>query len=133
MAKFDLECFYFEESSRELEEEEPLDMLADEKVQETNDLAASLVYTSIPPMESCLQLELPSQHYILYKLDPKSSMRTIVIKTHLWCSLPHFMGENYSSMSIYLRQAEDYNSIQRVGAISKRSSFVAICQREEYL
>ncbi|PON67534.1 hypothetical protein TorRG33x02_264410 [Trema orientale] len=71
MAKFDLKCFYFEESSREPEKEEPQDMLVDKKVQETNDLAASLVYTSIPPTESCLPLVLPSQHYTLYKFEPK--------------------------------------------------------------
>ncbi|PON60908.1 hypothetical protein TorRG33x02_283270 [Trema orientale] len=71
MAKFDLECFYFEESSRKLEEEESQDILVVEEVQEINDLAASLVYTSIPPMESYLLLEPPSQHYTLYKLEPK--------------------------------------------------------------
>ncbi|PON64429.1 hypothetical protein PanWU01x14_124980, partial [Parasponia andersonii] len=71
MAKFDFECFYFEESSKELEKEEPQDMLVIEEVQETNDLAASLVYISISRIESCLSLEPPSQHYTLYKLVPK--------------------------------------------------------------
>ncbi|PON48587.1 hypothetical protein PanWU01x14_236240 [Parasponia andersonii] len=71
MAKFDFEYFYFELSLRKLEEEEPQDMLVVEKVQETNDLAASLVYMSIPSTESCLPLELPSQCYTLYKLEPK--------------------------------------------------------------
>ncbi|PON62303.1 hypothetical protein TorRG33x02_279560 [Trema orientale] len=71
MEKFDFEYFYFEESSRELEEEEPQDMLVVEELQETNDLAASLVYTSIPPTESYLPLEPPSQYYTLYKLELK--------------------------------------------------------------
>ena len=57
MAKFDWKYFYFEESSRELEEEEQQDMLVDEEVQDSNDLAISLVYTSIPLTESCLPLE----------------------------------------------------------------------------
>ncbi|PON77795.1 hypothetical protein PanWU01x14_025510 [Parasponia andersonii] len=71
IAKFDFEYSYFEESSRKLEEEESRDMLVVEELQKTNNLAASLVYTSIPPTESCSQLELPSQHYTLYKLESK--------------------------------------------------------------
>ena len=66
MAKFDFEYFYFEESSKELEEEEPQEMLVVQEVQETNDLTALLVYTSMT------KSYLPSsQCYTLCRLEPE--------------------------------------------------------------
>ncbi|PON39783.1 hypothetical protein TorRG33x02_341770 [Trema orientale] len=102
MAKFDLECFYFEESSRKLEEEEPQDMLVIWEVQETNDLATSLVYRSIPPTESFLPLEPPSQHYTLYKLKPK--IKFPFKADHLKSSYFGFMSDR----CLYLVKLEDH-------------------------
>ncbi|PON98812.1 hypothetical protein TorRG33x02_054270 [Trema orientale] len=72
-------------------------MLVDEEVQETNDLAASLVYMSILPIESCLSLEPPSleppsQHYTLYKLE--SMVEFPFEANHLKSSYFGFMSNN---------------------------------------
>ncbi|PON92292.1 hypothetical protein TorRG33x02_119210 [Trema orientale] len=155
MAKFDLECFYFEESSRELAEEEPQDMLVDDEVQEINDLASSLVYASIPLMESCLPLEPPSKHYSLYKL--KLKVKFPFEADYLKLSHFGFMSDSYLHSikledhcnkdpvvvvyaTLYGRQPMFacylsifmFCAIRGVGAISRRSSFMSMCQREEY-
>ncbi|PON56098.1 hypothetical protein TorRG33x02_297600, partial [Trema orientale] len=102
MGRFDSEYFYFKESSRELEEEEPQDMLVVNEVQETNDLAASLVYTSIPPTVSYLPLEPPFQYYTLYNLESK--MKFLFEADHLKSGHFGFMGNHY----LHPVKLEDY-------------------------